>query len=94
MNMKRCVIIETRTRWSVDIPDDVPDSEKVKYAWKRLLLLGDRIPKAGKKDLQVQFFPPWDLHDVLIHETDTEAGEHEHTERKKKLQDTSDQGAV
>lgn len=73
MNIKRCVIIETRTRWTVDIPDDIPDENKIQYAWKRLLLFGDRIPKAGKKDMQVQFFPPWDIMDKLIREKEVPA---------------------
>ncbi len=61
MKFKRQVILDTRTKWAVDIPDEIPDEDKVRYAWKRVLMLAAKIPKAGKKDLHVQLFPPRDM---------------------------------
>lgn len=36
MVRRRQVIIDTRTRWTITIPEEVPDIDKVAYAWEEV----------------------------------------------------------
>lgn len=56
--MKRVVILDTRTKWHVDIPDDVPREEAVTYAWSRVLKLSNKVSNAKNSDLKVQIEIP------------------------------------
>ena len=85
--MKKITILDTQTRWCIEIPDDVTEQDRVIYAWKRVLKLASKISQAGKKDLKVQIEIPYKLRGVLTMQE--EPSQKEKVPKQRKTLDTT-----
>lgn len=61
--MKRFTIIETLTRWHVEIPDGVKEADRNLFAWAKVLKVANHITSKGMK---VQLDTPPEARHLLV----------------------------
>lgn len=70
--MARVLILDTRTRWHVTLPENL-EEEPLIYAWQTVLKLASRISSAKGGNVSVQLTVPFPLRERLLTEPEKEA---------------------